>query len=273
MNAAATLPDTRDRLVIATPCAGGNVKLRYMNGLIRACTELAVDVSTGDGGMRRQPLVGGRMFLETESHIDRARNKLSNRFLLDTDLNWLLFIDADIAFDPAHVLALWQHGQRGHRIVAATYAQKRLRLQYTAVPHPGASVEADGLVQVDHAGTGFMLIHREVFAALADRGLAPNYRLGAHEGDAQRHPEYRAYFKSGVREQVAADGRTEAIWLSEDFMFCREVAQCGFRIMLDRRIALGHMGDLTYPPRVGELVDAVKALRAGAHPDLPAEPI
>lgn len=237
----------RNRLVIATPCYGGNVKLDYMNALFRASTELAVPVSSDSGRIEHLPLVAGRLCIDKESHIDRARNRLVNHFLRDTDADRLLFIDADIVFEPAHVLELWRHGMRGHAVVAAPYAQKRVTLQYAFSPLTGARVERDGLIEVSHAGTGFLLLHRRALNALAQRGLAPEYRLGANDPDRARHGSHRAYFKSGVREVQDENGVQEAQWLSEDFMLCHELRQCGYRVMLDSALKLGHVGDVRFP--------------------------
>ena len=263
----------QDRLVIATPCYGGNLKLGYVNALFRACTELSVRVRTEDGRVGPAPLVAGRLHIDKESHIDRARNKLANRFLRDTDCNWLLFIDADVVFDPAHVAELWRHGQRGHSLVAAPYALKQVVPKFVITALAGAKRDEHGLIEVGHAGTGFLLVHRKVFTDLAAQGLAPEYQIGVNDPEHAHHGSHRAFFKSGVREIEGEDGKRAAHWMSEDFLFCHEARQCGHRVLMDARMQLGHIGDLTYPPPPGALVEALRALRQSGHPALPDTPI
>lgn len=259
----------QDRLIIATPCYGGNVKLGFMNALFRACTELSIRVRDEAGRTGVAPLVAGRLTIDKESHIDRARNKLANRFLRDTDANWLMFIDADVVFDPGHVAELWRHGMRGHKVVAAPYAMKRIVPQFAVNALPGAKAGDDGLVEVSYAGTGFLLVHRSAFEDLAAKGLADEYKVGANDQDHAHHGTHRAYFKSGVREVPGADGRMEQQWLSEDYLFCLELRQCGHRIQMDSRLQLGHVGDLTYPAPAQDIVAAFRTLRQVRHPALP----
>lgn len=264
---------TQDRVVVATPCYGGNVKLDYMNSLFRACTELAIPVEGPNGAPVLAPLVAGRLHIDKESHIDRARNKLANRFLRDTPFDWLMFIDADVVFEPAHLMELWQHGMRGHRVVAAPYAMKRVATQFAVNALPGAKADAQGLVEVSYAGTGFLLLHRGALEALVAGGFAAEYQVGANDRDHAHHGTHRAFFKSGVRDVEGADGASAPIWLSEDYMLCHELRQCGLRIMMDSRLQLGHIGDLTYPVPAQEIVSAFRLLRQIRHPALPGEAI
>ena len=82
-------------LVIGTPCYGGNVTQHYMISMIKlkdAARERGIAVSF--------QLLGG------DALITRARNIVAHQFLADASATHLLFVDADIGFEPEQVFAL-----------------------------------------------------------------------------------------------------------------------------------------------------------------------
>jgi hypothetical protein len=256
--------DESDRIVIGTPCYGGNVKMGFMTSYNETLLHVRIRVRNEQGEVELQPLVAESMFLDKESHIDRARNKIACKFLA-TKYNWLLYIDADIVFPGTAVARLWQHGMVGHKIVTAPYALKGVVPQFAINGLAGAKIDERGLVEVVHAGTGFMLIHRSVFDKIREAGLAPEYNLGSNDPDVHTLKTSRAYFKSGVREVMPGN----PIWLSEDYMLCHEWRKLGGKIHTDTKVALSHIGDLTYPANPKEIFAAVGELRRIKHPDCP----
>ena len=80
-------PTRRPKLFIATPMYGGMCAGAYVQGLlftIRKMQEVGVEVRWCQ--------------MSNESLITRARNELV-RLFLETDCDYLMFIDADISFD------------------------------------------------------------------------------------------------------------------------------------------------------------------------------
>ena len=256
--------DEADRIVIGTPCYGGNVKMGFMTSYNELLLHVSIRVKNAAGDVELQPLVAESMFLDKESHIDRARNKIVAKFLA-TKYNWLLFIDSDIVFPAAAVARLWQHGMIGHKVVTAPYALKGVVPQFAINGLNGAKVDERGLIEVVHAGTGFMLIHRSVFDKMREAGLADEYNLGSNDPDVHTLKSSRAYFKSGVREVMPGN----PIWLSEDYMLCHEWRNLGGKVHTDTKVALSHIGDLTYPANAKEIFAAVAELRRIKHPDCP----
>ena len=86
-----------------------------------------------------------------------------------------------------------------------------------------------GVVEVAHAGTGFMLIRREVFELLEPKmGQARASNFG-------RFSEwYTEYFKT----DIGSDG----VFLSEDWYFCEQYRKLGGQIHLIPSIKLDHIG-------------------------------
>jgi len=257
-----------DRIFLGTPCYGGNVKQEFMTSITDLMMHLSARFYQDDGSVAMQPLVAEMAFLENESHIDRARNKIANKFLR-SDCDWLLFIDSDIVFGAGDVMRLWLHGMNGARIVCGAYAMKGIVPQFAVAAVAGAKADEHGLIEVVHSGTGFMLIHRSVFEKLAEAGLAEEYNLGSNDPDrALGIKTNRAYFKSGVRDLPPVG----ALWLSEDYMFCYEWRNnCGGKVYIDRNINLEHCGSLKFPPDPRQVAAAMKELRRVGAPGLPAE--
>lgn len=273
---AATQPeifDEADRIVIAMPCYGGLAHMETAMAVAKATQLLVGLFRQADGSVVRKSLVADITYLTNESHVDRARNKCANLFWRGP-WNWLMFWDADIVpEDPGLLLRLWVRGMKGARLVAMPYALKGIVPQYAMNVLPGMKADADGLAEVVHAGTGFMLIHREVFAGLIKHGRAEEYVLGHNDPHAHTMKTHWDFFKSGVRKVKAPNGEQVKLWLSEDYMLCHEWRQCGGKVFMDLCAPLGHWGAVKFPLNETELVAAYHELVRIKHPAaVPPEP-
>ncbi|HEY5278787.1 MAG TPA: hypothetical protein VIJ67_03435, partial [Pseudolabrys sp.] len=100
-------------LVVGTPCFGGQVSTLYFASMFKLQTALR-DVA---GINLKIQLRDG------DALITRARANIVAAFLDDPTATHLLFIDADIGFEPSEVLRLLSSG---HDMVAGAYPIKRI---------------------------------------------------------------------------------------------------------------------------------------------------
>jgi hypothetical protein len=255
------------RIFVAMPAYGGMIHAAFAESLLRSVAELRIDI-----GGRPRPLIGHYGFINNDALVNRARNNFAAEFLRGirtvdgkgaeslTQFEWLLFLDTDLVFAPADIERLFRVAQRsGPGIYAGGYALKRLQPGFVYNPQPGAVPDAEGVLEVREAGSGFMLIHREVFARMAERyrdeiAYETDRMDGGGGGGELRHD----FFTVGVRFDPAA-GRKR--FLSEDWYFCQRWLEMGGRIRLHTGIRCGHIGAVTNPVPAAELLAAADRLR------------
>lgn len=230
------------RVTIATPCYGNMMSapfaLSVMNVLCQA------------------PRLGFRPHFITcvDSLVPRARNRLVSMFLESND-EWLFFIDADIEFDPQAVAELLFND---HPISAALYPIKTIDWekinQFAALPpaemeslsHSFAGKlfepirQQGGLIEASFVGSGFLCVHRRVLMDLIRKEVVKPYRID----DTKRTTH--DFFPTPIVE-----GR----YLSEDYGFCHLVRSIGHSIWVDPRIRLTHYGN---SPHSGRLQDRIE---------------
>ncbi|MFZ0610409.1 MAG: hypothetical protein WAM75_22320, partial [Xanthobacteraceae bacterium] len=146
-------------LVVATPCFGGQISVVYAASLFKLQSRLKAY-----RGLNLKVL-----FKDGDALITRARASLISQFLDDPSATHLLFIDADIGFEPEQVLRLIECGAD---MCAAVYPIKRIdwakvkdtidagrvnaaaaALKYVfEVDDPHAVIARAGFVKVRYAG-------------------------------------------------------------------------------------------------------------------------
>ena len=231
-------------IFVATPCFGGMVSQRYMIsaiGLLQLGDKLGFKATLD--------------LLGYESLITRGRNILVSRFLDNPTATHLLFIDADIGFDPSQVARMlrfdadvvagmyplelhdWSSGMQ-HAIHGE--ALETAPLRYVGAPCEGAEAASrDGFVAATYAGTGFMLIRRQVFTHM--KQAYPHLRYSAaHVAAApSQSPNQYALFDCMIEPETG-------VYLSEDYTFCRRWRDLGGRIWLDAQGGLIHVGQYEF---------------------------
>jgi hypothetical protein len=227
-------------IFLATPCYGGMVSLRYFHSIMNAMvygtnSGLAVTVET----------------LAGDSLITRARNSLVAKFLAHKRATHLLFVDADIGFEPSHLVRLLALGED---IAACMYPLKQFfwdeqavararagelittaPLRYVGAPSTNGSRERRGdFVAADYAGTGFMLISRDAILRLIDAHPELHYTTAHVPLDVDPALLY-ALFDTAINPE-------NRHYLSEDYTFCARWRALGGKIWLDTESALIHAG-------------------------------
>jgi hypothetical protein len=166
-----------------------------------------------------------------ESLIPRGRNSLVAKFMaFEPKSTHLMFIDADIGFEPEEVLKLILANKD---VCGGLYPKKSLPISYVVNKVPNSRTEGN-LVTVSNLGTGFMLIKREVLEKLMR--LHPNLH---YCDDIGLDPKYAAY-KYGLFN-IEIDPVTKEL-LSEDYYFCKLWRQAGGDIWADLSVRLDHTG-------------------------------
>lgn len=224
-------------LFIGTPCYGGVAHVPFISALISTCTRLP--------GRKHVRFV-------QDSLVTRARNNIAAEFLR-SDYTHLLFIDADIDFRAEHVTALLEHDRE---IVCGLYPKKVFgdpQWVINTLPGEQKQYEDGPLSEVKYAGTGFMLIARNALEKIIAAHPELHYLADTDEsGEGARD-------RWDIFGDPVIDGRK----LSEDWYFCHLWRELGGKIWVDRRVHLGHIGQLRFPT-VDESTFAAELERAAA---------
>jgi hypothetical protein len=210
------------RVHIAMPCYGGMLTESTFMSFIKwanTARQLGIDWT-----------------LETmvnESLISRARNTLTAKFLDMPDATHLFFVDADIGWEPWHLLVLLN---RDVDVIGGLYPMKTMPIKWVVNGFEGAEEGPDGLQEVSKAGTGFLLMKKHVFEKLNAHPAVKQYK-----NDIGLDPKYdkylKTYFDTAVRQNR---------YYSEDWTFCENWRDLGGRIWVDKRVLLRHSGSYVF---------------------------
>ena len=168
-----------------------------------------------------------------ESLISRARNTLTAKFLEQTESSHLFFVDADIGWEPWHLLVLLN---RDVDVIGGLYPMKTMPIKWVVNGFEGAEEGPDGFQEVSKAGTGFLLMKRAVFEKLKTHPAVKQYK-----NDIGLDPKYdkhlKTYFDTAVRQNR---------YYSEDWTFCENWRDIGGKVYVDKRVLLRHSGSYVF---------------------------
>jgi hypothetical protein len=172
-----------------------------------------------------------------DSLISRARNAAAAEFL-SGDHTHLLFIDADISFDPLDVEKLIEVNKE---VVCSPYPKKYIK--YEAVKQNkepvdfavsgGVSKIGDNLYEIESVATGFLLIKRSVFEKMLIKHPEIEY-INDIDGYGAGKTMWN-FFNVGVNPRTK-------IYDSEDWGFCNTWRNMGGKVYARADISLGHWG-------------------------------
>jgi hypothetical protein len=247
------MTETRPNVVVATPCYGGLMTHVYVLSLLKLM---------GTAGRH-----GFTISLFTAAHdslITRSRNALVKSFLDVGTATHLLFIDADIGFEPEAVHRLLAFDED---VVAGMYpvkavdwsklaaaarggmTEKALResaLHFVGVPCSGPEHQARaGFVTAKYAGTGFMMIKRSALERLIEAHPETRYQaMQTYPAVKPTGAPYHNLFDCMIDPETG-------VYLSEDFTFCHRFRQLGGRVWLDTETRLRHVGSMEFEGQPG----------------------
>lgn len=242
------------RLAICMPLYNGTLTEATFHGILQTqlwCVRLGIGLS---------------IYPIRSTLVPRARNELVQLALNDEEFNatHILFIDSDIGFSYKNVDRLLGANKD---IVAGAYGKKKMdwkkiiaevranpdidektlrarTLEYTlTVDDPQNPVLKNGLLKVNEAGTGLMLIKRAVFEKIRqhfpDRQYtdSPTILDDPLTGEETKSPCTNNYDFFGLGTSCPGH---EDRYLGEDFYFCRLWERCGGEIWVDVVEGLSH---------------------------------
>ena len=172
--------------------------------------------------------------MTNESLISRARNTLTAKFLHTKESTHLMFIDADIGWEPWHLLVML-NAQKD--VIGGLYPMKSLPIKWCVNGIPDADQnDPSGLIEVTKTGTGFLLIKRDVFDKLNAHPAVKSFTndIGL---DPALNIYMKTYFDTAVRENR---------YYSEDWTFCENWRDIGGQVWVDKRVLLKHTGTYVF---------------------------
>ena len=237
----------RTHIVVGTPCYGGQVTSVYAMSLMRlqlACQQAGnIDLTVN--------------LLSGDALITRARQNIVAHCMENPLATHLLFIDADIAFEPAQVFRLLNFNVD---VAAAVYPTKRIdwekinelakagspNLESASLSYvlefedPNRIAAKEGFAKVRYSGTGFMLIKREALVKMIDHYKELRYSKEHQSQDTLRNSRWRSALFNCLIDQE------NGFYLSEDYSFCRRWTDLGGEIWVDLQSRLTHVGPIAF---------------------------
>lgn len=244
----------------ATPCYGGNISEPFFRSWSRAhmiYTKHDIPYSLTTAA--------------NESLITRARCHMVAYFMANPKATHLMFIDADINFDPVDVLHMIQHDKD---IIVGAYPKKEIDwksvkdsvetgIDISNISENAASYALNfdwkldeennrktlkienGLVKLKDGATGFMLIKRAVFERMI--AAYPELYFKNDLNLPEEESKFTYLFFDCMHEQETKR------YLSEDYAFCRRWQQLGGEVWLDPIVKLDHIGHYHFKGNVGKM--------------------
>jgi hypothetical protein len=252
----------KNGLFVATPCYGGMCHGMYSKSLAdlsAICTHHGI------------PLQIYKLF--NESLIPRARNYCADEFMRSKATH-LMFIDADIGFDPRDVIAMMalQAQDDKYDVIGGPYPKKCISWEkikaavdkgvadenpsvlekyvgdFVFNPKAGvASIPISEPVEVLEIGTGYMMIHRRSFDKFSDS--FPQYHYLPDHARTEHFDGSRTIVQFF---QAEIDPKTRR-YLSEDYWFCQKCQEIGLKVWLCPWMKTQHVGTYIFGGSLADL--------------------
>jgi hypothetical protein len=239
--------DKKPKIFIATPMYGG------------MCTGMyALNLMATPPVLKQNGIDMTYSIMLNESLITRARNKLAHDFL-QTDATHLMFIDADISWQPYDIV---QMVRADVDVICGIYPKKEINWHevHAAVKRGVPAEELGGYtgsfvvntigakdakgnigspIEIEKGGTGFILIKRSVIAKVKEQ--VPHYS----------NDMFTVVNPTDVGTQIAnmfdtSISPVDNRYMSEDYHFCDLARSNGFKIYAAPWANLTHTGTYVF---------------------------
>ena len=240
--------EKKGNIFVATPMYGGQCTGYYTQSMLTLGPVL---------NQNGYDMAYSAMF--NESLIQRGRNALAHGFMQRPECTHLMFIDADIKFNPQDIIKMLEADKD---IICGIYPKKeinwvevekavkdgvptdRLKTRTASVvvnlkDYAGSvTVPVSEPVEIFNGGTGFMLIKRSTFETMKSVVNSYNNDVLFLDGGISndRIIEYFA---------CAIEPGTERL-LSEDYFFCWKAREAGLKVWAAPWAQLGHFGSYLF---------------------------
>lgn len=249
-------------ILVAAPCYGGMLHRGFFHSIlnlqkITQIHDIHMTVHT----------------IGNESLIQRGRNFYVNLCYSNPHFTHLMFIDSDITFNPENVIRMInfdkdvvcgiypkkgldmnkiRHLSRDDKIL--TEELEAISLDYV-VNFDGESVTiTNGFIPCMYAGTGFMMIKREVIEKLIQCYPETKYN---NDVGGYNLPGMEDNFYALFDCFICPKSRR---YLSEDYAFCQRCIEQGMQIWLDLTCNLTHTGTHDYKGSFGRHITFVNEI-------------
>ena len=249
--------ERKPKLYILTPCYGSLCFVNYVK-----CVMATKDLLT----RFNIPLI--IEFCRNDSLVSRARNNLVAKAMNDKECTHIMFIDADITWDPVDILKLlmsdkclcggvyplkhyyWEKLGKSENVVR-DWIDKKNNSQFANVISDESAIQYNllkyninyidsilnieaNLAKVKHLATGFMMFKREVIENMAKAYPHTKYTDDVGFLHGSENDYAYALFDCGVQDNH---------YFSEDWMFCHRWTEMGGNIYVNVGINLTHTGN------------------------------
>lgn len=230
------------KIFVAIPCYGATLS-------VETCRALLNEQSAAF-------LLGHELYIGFRpgcSLITAGRNQLADDFL-KSDCDSLVFVDADVSWEPGSLLKLASHPVD---FVTGAYRHKKLLESYPIDWIAEGELWArNGLLEIASCGFGFTALKRAAFDQFREKH---GERLYSHDGH-----RFSAYFTAPYRDGCL---------MGEDGAFCFDYRAAGGTAWLDPELALTHHDGLNaYPGHIGNWLKARIPAALPARLDLDGSP-
>lgn len=201
------------KVMIATPAYDGRIDAWYNHSLLlteRACAKNNILIDP--------------IYVCYDALVEKARNDLF-AYAYENNYDDLVYIDADISWDPQQFLRLLSHPVD---FVAGIYPKKS-EIEDFPVNLIGEISIQNGLMEVASVPTGFLRLSKNAINILWK--ACPPYTI------SQDPKVFKHVFQTGV-----LGGR----YISEDILTCLKWRELGNKVYLDPFISVAHSGHRTW---------------------------
>ena len=209
-------------------------------------------------------------FLYNESLIQRARNRIANRFLLNESNDVLLFIDSDIEFNPIEIyeMLLLEKDIIGavvplkaihydHLKVANLLNKNKVDLPYFTgyfnINCKPEDIQEDVLnkrpFKVDRIGAAVLSIKRNVLETMSKTCETYKENTPTHNNGPDFYDFFPVYILNGQM-------------MSEDYAFCNKAREGGYDIYATAYPLIGHSGTFQFNGNLQYEMNLIKEYNA-----------